>query len=272
MAVDAGVVIGLISIVLASIAIVIGHPIRLSHKPVEPTRLPRIRRWRSKNFRFGLYLIDEYAKAVAEFPSSHGHRASSGSGKGGNAPRRNHDLEDLRRWSYQVVLSCACSIVADSQSRARLFRVISKSQSGSDGTTIQLGCLEVAGNFLLGQMVDGPSFRLTSGNRTNGPNEVRLVYSDAVRLDPLRKDSLKKDERALGTTHVLGIPILESVALAERGTVASLAVDLRLGWFRRSLYSSEFVFHRSQLLRRAEALQASTQDLVKALRSVGIGE
>lgn len=255
-----GIVVGIVGAVLALIGVVVAlHPKRLSHEPLPlPSRLPRIRIWRSKSFRYGLYLIDQYKKAILSYDSM----ASQEAGGQG------YDLEDLRRWAYQVVLSCAASMVADSQSKSALYRFT----LAGNKTPAKLGTFEFAGNVPLSQIADGTLFR-EIGHSFGDPHGLLKIFEQGVvQLVRLNEQDLNANEDALGTTHLLVIPIANSMFVAEPGTVAGLTVDLRMDWFRRWLYHLRGFFKRSQLRKRGDALQKSVRELVAALVAAWFGQ
>ena len=258
------VLLGILGIVISVIVTIkLAHPLRLSHEPQKPKKLPRTRRWRSKSFRYGLYLVNEYADAVRKFKPSNGDQD----------PDRRFQLEDLRRWGYQALLSCASSIVTDSQSKANLFRVtaVVLNQDG-DPERFDLGSFEFVGPFPLAQVSRGGLFREFSSAEPEVPVSIRVVNQDRIRLIRLNLDEMNRTEHDLGTTHSLGIPIIADASLVSRGRVASIVVDLRMGKLKQALYNRTGFFEKSQLMKRAEALQESARRLVAALNASGLGE
>ena len=236
------------------------HPRRLSHEPLPPSRLPRIRLWRSKSFRYGLFLIQQYTDQILK-------RAETTSLEVSN---QEYKVDDLRRWAYLVVLSCAACIVADSQSKSTLYRFTSSGNNHEPPT--ELGTFEFVGNIPLTRVAEGGFFReigLSSGDLHGFLPVIRLGRPQLIRL--IEKD-LDENEHALGTTHILVIPIVRAMIEAERGTVAALTVDLRMGWFRSMLYDRGAFRDWSQLMKRAVALQTSVRDLVNALLASRLGQ
>jgi hypothetical protein len=244
-------VVGVIAIVLAILTI---HPRRLSTEPLPPSRLPRIRVWRSKSFRYGLYLIQQYEKAILTFDTMSSDQTSD----------QDYTLDDLRQWAYLVVLSCASCIVPDSQSKSTLYRFTSIGAIGQSQPT--LGTFEFVGNIPLTRIVDNGSYKEIGDSAfSDSHGLLKVVAHGRPQLLRLDEGNLSENEQALGTTHILVMPIVRSIAGGEVGTVAALTVDLRMRWFRTRLYNNSWFLHRSQLIRRAERLQSTVRDLTAAL-------
>ena len=255
------IVVAIVGSVIALAGIIVGlHPRRLSHEPLPPSRLPRIRVWRSKSFRYGLFLIQQYKEQIENRISTTKQQESN----------QEYKLKDLRRWAYQVVLSCASCIVADSQSKSTIYRFTSIDHDNQ--SPARLGTFEFVGNIPLTRIADGRVFREIGHSSGDSHGVLSYIQRGRVQLIRLKDEDLDENEHALGTTHILVIPIVKSMAEAERGTIAAVTVDLRMGWFRKMLYHSSKFRDWSQLTKRGEALQVSVRDLIKGLVASGLGQ
>ena len=212
--------------------------------------------WRSKSFRYGLYLIQQYQQAILTFDTM------SANQTGDEASHQEYTLDDLRQWAYLVVLSCASCIVADSQSKSTLYRFTS---IGASGTLPTLGTFEFVGNIPLTRIIDNGSYKEIGDSAfSDSHGLLKVVANGRPQLLRLNEGNRSENEHALGTTHILVMPIVRSI-VGPVGTVAALTVDLRMRWFRTRLYGNSWFLHRSQLIKRAERLQTTVRDLVAAL-------
>lgn len=232
-----------------------------ARKPRRIGKLPRVRWWRPKHFQYGLQLVKEYAGLVGRYqppPDLHDDRCFA--------------ADELVRWSYQALLSCAAVIVPHSQGKANLFRVTNVVRNAERMDYLHIGSFECVGIFPPAQLTDDDRrYREFRSDRHELPVALKTVELKRPILQPLTKDSINDDEKRLGTTHILGVPLAASLEDLERGAVVSITVDCRIGPVRKWLYKSDFVLGRSHVIRRAKSLQSVAVELQESLLDAGIG-
>jgi hypothetical protein len=188
-------------------------------------------------------------------------------------------------WAFDVLLTSAANISRFSQGKANLFQINENSLLRGVAT---LRSREFVGPFSLWQLTDGRgNYRDMEVHYDSGQ-----PYSDAVpvagltlltcriQLVDLRRVGFPSElERALGTTHILGIPlgtrqpnetdsdVCQGLAALPVGLPVVITVDLR---FPHLLLASFWYWrYRQLLLARAEDVQRIGAELVQAMGVMG---
>lgn len=150
---------------------------------------------------------------------------------------------DLVRWIIQLSLTCAAQMVPQSLGRATLFRVSSLTSDG-DGRTvgIRIYSSEFVGVFSVNQVAsvfDGTFLRNLHLNENQHTDECPAALQCILEGMPIiqslarRKAALDEPERAIGATHILGIPLQGGFhVIRDPDQVVAITVELKFGKLR----------------------------------------
>jgi hypothetical protein len=230
-------------------------PNRRNEQPEELGSLRTIRRWHPTQFSLARGQLKLFHTRLSEREYASG------------VVRGQVTEGDLYRWSIQQAIACAACIVPQSLGKANLFRV-SQLQHDEYGqlVSVSLYSSEFVGVFSPNELIDQldnrhiRSLRYKKGDTdpTTVPTALQCALEGTPVIHTLDKDStLDRPERALGATHILGIPLaLKSTAIKFKDQPVSITVELRYGSFRSFLITRRRDRHplRVPVLRRAREL------------------
>jgi hypothetical protein len=226
-------------------------------EPGDPHRaaIASIRRWRSRSFEqslaFSARFVDSYCAQ---------HAAANG-----DPDPRSPQADDLFRWAVNAVLTAAARIHPFSQGKANLFSVQSLAEDGA-APSANLRSLSFVGPFPLAQLreVNG-AFRdmpVTTHAAAMSSVAGQAYIVDSILLEVVAHQRYRSDEeKRLGTTHILAIPVGHGLNGAQEGSLAVLAVDLRIPRRYHWLYRDERTRRSRRLHDRAEKVQALARRL-----------
>ncbi len=235
---------------------------RQNAHPVTRGMIPPIRRWKPSHFQLAIGHLEKYADAIRSdlIPLRKG------------SPEET-DADDLKRWFLQLLLTAASIIIPNSQGKANLFYV-SQIERGSEGHArrIHLASYEFVGVFPLAQLTEEAgkylrAFWIALPEQTlDAPVAATCARANAIQLVKVDRRTLNEDEIHLGTTHILGIPIVTSVNRPVENALISLTIDLKFRGFKYAYYSYfPDRFTRTTLYARACTLQDLARRLVQEL-------
>lgn len=272
--------------VAATIAVDIRrHRNRLSTPPIGTIK--SIRSWRSIGFYRALSCVQSYTERLNDFTPFATSDSDTINPAGSTANRERVTLEDLIEWSVQALLSCASRIDPRSQGKANLFKV--KRWIEESPRQALLTSESFSGIFPIEQVSDETDEGLVYRDIVADPDvdhptnfvAVKCARSDTILLEnvhsPFQRTgaSLSDDERRLGTTDIIGIPLCRQLAHARVDQLVAITIDLRMsslssGYHRWRWQSGNP--RRSRILKRCEHLQGTARQVVEAItRAQGAG-
>jgi hypothetical protein len=208
--------------------------------------------WRSRGFRQALTYLTQYGDAVSETPET-------------RESQRAITREDLYVWGSNVLLTAASRISRYSQGKANLF-VVNEVFTRTTPPTVTLRSQQFVGAFPLLQLTTHRNGRVYNYRdmEVNATSTATVtVASTAVLHNRLLFDRIgdhvSDEERRLGTTHILAIPICDGIADIEPGDIAVITVDFRLPLRVRVLHPCGLWQSKRRIDKRAERLQTEAR-------------
>ena len=215
-----------------------------------------IRCWRERTFHQALIYLMEYAEALRGAPPT----SSDGDPQTVDAPA-------IKAWGMDLVLTAAARISPHSQGKANLFVINQVTEA--DPRRISLTSSFFVGAFPLYQLTDSRyTYRQMNVSETYPTDQLSVaglaVLSNRITLRSVKGTRYRSDQEvALGTTHILAIPIGgDFVSLAE-DDIAVISVDLALPPLARMLWALEWWYPRRRFCARAQRLQNTARDFIR---------
>jgi hypothetical protein len=188
---------------------------------------------------------------------------------------------DLVRWTISQALTCAATLVPQSLGKATLFRVSSIRQYGKDDPwqpfrrEIRIYSSEFVGVFSPSQLTEPRNPARIRTFLMGGPNqredEVPVALKCLRAHEPLlellpSRSSFDSPELAVGTTHVLALPLYASPSDVRRpDQPVAITIDLHIGWLSNKVMHLPFRDpHKQPTYSRAYKLMKLLQDTMPA--------
>ncbi len=250
----AGFLLGVVAVWLGS-----RHLKHLKTLPRETkTVVHSARRWRRRAFEQGLHYLGEYT-------SAHAHVSSEPS-------TRSITDEDIRAWGRSVMLTSASDISRYSQGKANLF-VVNDVTNVNGSRVVTLRAKQFVGGFPIAQLTtlrtENPVYNyrdMPVSEQSTATIAGLAAFRDRIEFAAIG-NAVSDEERRLGTTHILAIPVCKTVADVEPGDAAVVTIDFRLPLRVRVLWVCESWAAKGKILRRAEVLQKAMREFAQALAS-----
>jgi hypothetical protein len=252
-----GTILAVIGIVVAALGLL--YALYRDHEPGDLHRsaIAAIRRWRRRSFEQSLAFARRFVDSCCHDAE---HNES-----GADEAHRRPECDDLFRWAMNSLLTAAARIHPASQGKANLFSVQSVEAAPTGAVqSANLRSLSFVGPFPLAQLRESDgTFRdmpVANGGSLSVAGQAYRVNS--ILLEVVARQRYRSDEeKRLGTTHILAIPIGYGLSTAHEGSLAVLAVDLRIPRRYSWLYRDE----RTRWSRRLRARAEKVQELARAL-------
>lgn len=250
----AGFLLGVVAVWLG-----VTHLKHLKLLPREPKPVVHTaRRWRRRAFDQGLHYLSEYASAPAHVLPEPSTKAIT--------------TDDVRAWGRSVMLTAAAQISRYSQGKANLFVVNDVSEiNGTHAVTLR--AKQFVGGFPIAQLTtfrtENPVYNyrdMPVSEQSTATIAGLAAFRDRIEFAPIG-EAVSDEERRLGTTHILAIPICKTVADVQAGDAAVVTIDFRLPLRVRVLWACESWGAKGKILRRGTALQKAMRDFAQVLAS-----
>lgn len=176
---------------------------------------------------------------------------------------------DLLDWGTGLLLTAASVISPFSQGKANLFVV---SSTDANGQMLKIRSKTLVGPFPLTQLVDLPDMiyrdmpvpQPSIGQPQAFAVAVQALHVGQPLLQPIEKAEYASfTEKALGTTHILGIPLRSPHSRVKVGDVAVMTVDFRFSqpWYRKFLPRGPWHRQENAVIGRAKLIQSKARQL-----------
>lgn len=221
-----------------------------------PEHVADIRRWRRQRFDQAMDYLSDYVDANERLPEF--------------TPDANSvDRRVLRSWSAHLLLTAASMISPASQGKANLFVVHARDEAEG---VIRLRSKYFAGPFPLWQLIkdDDDTYRDFSvplkigASRHHVAVAGKAILANAIQFEAISDQRYRSDpEKKLRATHILGIPICQSVELLKPGNPAAITVDLRLTAAAAFACRHGLIRIDKRISGRAEEIQKAARNILK---------
>jgi hypothetical protein len=259
-------------------------PRKANEAPPALKHLPTLRLWRPKEYSLAFAYLNDYCKALkskrAEPVASERNGLQVQDEKFG--ARGFVSETDLVRWTVQQALTCAATLVPRSLGKATLFRVSDIKQFTAEDPwlpfrrEVSVYSSQFVGVFSPDQLTHPQNSDRIRTFRMGGPDqedsEVPMALKCLRRGEPLldelpRGSAFDSPDRAVGTTHVVAIPLRSrSSELGRWNQPVAITVDLRFRSLRWWWLSKVRFRYRNQnkhpVYARARALMMELRDIV----------
>lgn len=262
----AGTAVGVVGLILTWVTLALS-PRKGNETPPVRKRLPTIRLWRPAQFSLAFSYLSDYCENLknAKYDSRRGFVSSS----------------DLVRWTISQALTCAATLVPQSLGKATLFRVSTIRSYGKDDPwqpfrrEIRIYTSDFVGVFSPSQLSEPRNPNRIRTFLMGGPNQsdsevpvaLKCLRGHEPTMERLpRLSNFDSPELAVGTTHVLAIPLCSSANDVKReDQPVAITVDLRFSWFRYWLMRLPFRDpHKHPTYSRAYKLMRLLEDVMPA--------
>lgn len=247
----------LLSLIGVAVTIYYGRKaLRLDQR--RPEHVASIRRWRQRRFEQAMSYVVDYERANNRLPEI--------------APDPDSvDRRVLQSWSAHLLLTAASVISPASQGKANLFIVNDRDEGEG---VIRLRSKYFSGAFPLWQLKedDADAYRdvsvplKISASREHVAVAGKAILANAIQFEAIAEQRYRSDpEKKLRATHILGIPICQSVDDLRVGNPAAITVDLRLS--RPAAFASRhgLITLDKRITRRAEQIQLAARKILKGV-------
>jgi hypothetical protein len=220
------------------------------------TTVHAIRWWRGRNFEQGFGYLGQYATAsqclLEELEDV-----------------RAINRDDLSAWGGAVLLTAAARISRYSQGKANLF-VVNEVDGLRPTRSITLRSKHFVGPFPIAQLttarIGTRAYRyreMPVSASATATVAASAAFHDRITFAPIGQN-VSDQEKRLGTTHILAIPVCAGITDVEVGDFAVITVDFRLPRRVRALWICECWFAKETIMKRADRLQAAARRFVQA--------